>query len=117
MSKPVEIPNIFYDFGKWTLNESSKTALEQLGKLLDDNPNITIELGAHTDMVGDANANLLLSKRRAQAVVDYLTQKGYDVDRLVAKGYGESKPVVVSEVMIADTVIVGKVPETYLNMQ
>lgn len=97
MSKPVEIPNIFYDFGKWTLNESSKTALEQLGKLLDDNPNITIELGAHTDMVGDANANMLLSKRRAQAVVDYLTQKGYDVDRLVARGYGESKPMVVTE--------------------
>jgi peptidoglycan-associated lipoprotein len=48
-------------------------------------------------MVGDDNANLLLSKRRAQAVVDYLTQKGYDVDRLVAKGYGESKPVVVTE--------------------
>lgn len=97
MSKPVEIPNIYYDLGKWTLNNSSKTALEELGKLLDDNPNITIELGAHTDMVGDANANMLLSKRRAQAVVDYLTQKGYDVDRLVAKGYGESKPVVVTE--------------------
>ena len=97
MSRPVEIPNIFYDFGKWTLNESSKTALEELGKLLEDNPNITIELGAHTDMVGDANANLTLSKRRAQAVVDYLTQKGYDVDRLVAKGYGESMPVVVNE--------------------
>lgn len=97
MSKPVEIPNIYYDLGKWTLNEASKSALEQLGKLLDDNPNITIELGAHTDMVGDANANLQLSKRRAQAVVDYLAQKGYDVDRLVAQGYGESKPVVVTE--------------------
>ncbi len=97
MNRPVEIPNIFYDFGKWTLNESSKTALEELGKLLEDNPNITIELGAHTDMVGDANANLILSKRRAQAVVDYLTQKGYDLDRLVAKGYGESMPVVVNE--------------------
>ena len=71
--------------------------MEQLGKLLDDNPNITIELGAHTDMVGDANANLQLSKRRAQAVVDYLAQRGYDVDRLVAKGYGESVPVVVTE--------------------
>lgn len=97
MSGPVEVPNIYYDLGKWTLNEASKSALEQLGKLLDDNPNITIELGAHTDMVGDANANLHLSKRRAQAVVDYLAQKGYDVDRLVAQGYGESKPVVVTE--------------------
>lgn len=101
MSKPVEIPNIYYDLGKWTLNESSKDALEQLGKMLDDNPNITIELGAHTDMVGDANANMTLSKRRAQAVVDYLTQKGYDVDRLVAKGYGETKPVVVNETIAA----------------
>ncbi|MCQ2959781.1 MAG: OmpA family protein [Bacteroidales bacterium] len=97
MSKPVEIPNIYYDAGKWTLNDASKAALEQLGKLLEDNPNITIELGAHTDMVGDANVNLQLSKRRAQAVVDYLAQKGYDVDRLVAQGYGESKPVVVTE--------------------
>lgn len=97
MSKPVEIPNIFYESGKWTLNESSKDALEQLGKLLDDNPNITIELGAHTDMIGDANGNMQLSKRRAQSVVDYLAKKGYDIDRLVAQGYGESKPVVVTE--------------------
>lgn len=97
MSKPVEIPNIFYDFGKWTLNESSKQALEELGRLLEDNPNITIELGAHTDMVGDSIANLNLSKKRAQSVVDYLTQQGYDADRLVAKGFGESKPVTVNE--------------------
>lgn len=97
MSKPVEIPNIFYDFGKWTLNESSKQALEELGKLLEDNPNITIELGAHTDMVGDSTANLLLSKKRAQAVCDYLLQQGYDADRFVAKGFGESKPVTVTE--------------------
>jgi peptidoglycan-associated lipoprotein len=91
MSKPVEIPNIFYDFGKWTLNETSKQALEELGKLLQDNPNITIELGAHTDMVGDSTANLLLSKRRAQSVIEYLTQQGYDPERLVARGFGRKQ--------------------------
>ncbi|OQA98635.1 MAG: Outer membrane protein A precursor [Bacteroidetes bacterium ADurb.Bin217] len=97
MSKPVEIPNIFYDFGKWTLNESSKQALEELAKLLEDNPNITIEIGAHTDMVGDSTANMNLSKKRAQAIIDYLTQQGYDSERLVARGFGESRPVTVTE--------------------
>ncbi len=97
MNKPVEIPNIFYDFGKWTLNESSKQALEELSKLLEDNPNITIEIGAHTDMVGDSIANMNLSKKRAQAIIDYLSQQGYDSERLVAKGFGESRPVTVTE--------------------
>jgi len=97
MNKPVEIPNIFYDFGKWTLNESSKQALEELSKLLEDNPNITIEIGAHTDMVGDSTANMNLSKKRAQAIIDYLSQQGYDSERLVAKGFGESRPVTVTE--------------------
>jgi len=97
MSKPVEIPNIFYESGKWTLNESSKEALEKLGKLLQDNPNVTIELGAHTDMIGDSKGNLNLSKKRAQSVVTYLNEKGYDPDRLIAKGYGEDMPVVVTD--------------------
>lgn len=97
MSKPVEIPNIFYDFGKWTLNESSKDALVELAELLEDNPNITIELGAHTDMVGDSLSNMILSQKRAKSVIDYLNEKGYDPDRLVAKGYGENVPVVANE--------------------
>ncbi len=97
MAKPVEVPNIFYESGKWNLNEESKKATVELGKLLDDNPNITIEIGAHTDMVGDAMGNLNLSKRRAQSVVDYLLQQGYDSDRIVAQGFGSTRPVVVSD--------------------
>jgi len=93
----VEIPNIFYDFGKWTLNEHSKAALIELAELLEDNPNITIELGSHTDMVGDSLSNMLLSKKRAQSVIDYLYEKGYDPDRLIAKGYGENVPVVIND--------------------
>ncbi|MBK8806360.1 MAG: OmpA family protein [Bacteroidales bacterium] len=107
ISKAVEIPNIFYDFGKWTLNESSKTALEELAQLLEDNPNITIEMGAHTDMVGDSAANMKLSIKRAESVVSYLKEKGYDSDRLVARGYGENRPVAVDEKLaLTDTIFV-----------
>jgi len=97
MSEPVEIPNVFYDFGKWELNETSKKALIELMKLLEDNPNITIELGSHTDMVGDSIKNMDLSMKRAKSIINYLNEKGYDPDRLIAKGYGESKPVIVDE--------------------
>lgn len=97
MAKPMEVPNIFYESGKWDLNEESKKATDELGKLLDDNPNITIEIGAHTDMIGDPEANMNLSKRRAQSVVNYLLQQGYDSERIVARGFGQSRPVVVSE--------------------
>lgn len=102
MSKPVEIPNIFYDFGKWTLNDASKEALLELAALLEDNPNITIELGAHTDMVGDSLSNMVLSQKRAKSVIEYLNEKGYDPDRLVAKGYGENVPVVVDESLASE---------------
>jgi len=97
MSKPIEIPNIFYESGQWTLNDESKKALRMLSKLLSDNPNVTIELGAHTDMVGDEAANMKLSRLRAQAIVDYLKEHDYDPERFVARGYGESMPMQVTE--------------------
>jgi len=100
-SEPVEIPNVFYDFGKWDLNESSKNALSEISRLLEDNPNVTIELGSHTDMIGDSVKNMLLSIKRAQSIIDYLDSKGYDPERLIAKGYGESRPVVIDESLAA----------------
>jgi len=99
MDKPVEIPNIFYASGSAELNESSKEALEELAKILEDNPNIIMEIGAHTDMVGDSVYNMNLSQRRAKSVIDYLNAKGYDLDRLVSKGYGENIPVTVNEII------------------
>ncbi|MDR2804494.1 MAG: OmpA family protein, partial [Dysgonamonadaceae bacterium] len=72
ISKPVLIEDIFYDFNKATLRAESKKALDELGALLDDNPNVTIELSAHTDRVGSDLYNETLSQRRAQSVVDYL---------------------------------------------
>ena len=99
ISKPVTMSNIFYEFGKWTLTSDSEQGLNELVKLLNDNPNITIELAAHTDMVGQNDANKELSMRRAQSVVDYLIQHGIKADRLTPVGYGEDKPVVVDEAL------------------
>ena len=98
---PIKLENTFYDFGKWDLTEDSKIELEKLVKILNDNPNITIELGAHTDMVGDENSNKILSQKRAQSVVDFLISKNIKKDRLTAKGYGESVPQVVTKQIAA----------------
>ena len=97
LSRPVKMDNIFYEFGKWTLTADSETGLLGLVKILQDNPNIAIELSAHTDMVGNEASNRELSQKRAQSVVDYLIKAGIDKGRLTPVGYGESKPVVVSE--------------------
>ena len=96
ISKPVKMDNIFYEFGKWTLTEDSEAGLNSLVKILNDNPNIVIELSAHTDMVGNDKTNMDLSQKRAQSVVNYLINAGIDKERLQAKGYGKTQPVVVS---------------------
>ena len=92
ISAPVLIDNIFYDFDKATLRPESQTALDKLVKLLNDNPNVTIELSAHTDYKGSDQYNERLSQRRAESVVNYLIDHGIAADRLTPKGYGEGKP-------------------------
>ena len=92
ISAPVLIENIFYDFNKATLRPESKQALDQLVQLLNENPNITIELSAHTDCRGSEIYNEQLSQRRAESVVAYLISHGIATDRLTPKGYGESNP-------------------------
>ena len=99
ITKPVVIENIFYDFDKATLRPESKTALDEMIKMLNDNPNVTIELGAHTDRKGTDKYNEGLAQRRAQSVVDYLIAGGIAPDRLEAKGYGESVPKVINKKM------------------
>ena len=94
ISKPVTMDNIFYEFGKWDLTPASETGLAALVKLLSDNPNITIELSAHTDYIGNDAANKELSAKRAQSVVNYLISHGIERERLTPVGYGEEKPVV-----------------------
>lgn len=92
ISAPVLIDNIFYAFDKATLLPESKTALDSLILMLNENPNITIELSAHTDYRGAEDYNKKLSQKRAESVVKYLINHGIAADRLTAVGYGEEKP-------------------------
>lgn len=92
ISAPTLIDNIFYDFDKATLRDSSKTALDKLVALLKENPHVTIELSAHCDYKGSAEYNKRLSQRRAEAVVAYLIAHGIAADRLTPVGYGKERP-------------------------
>lgn len=90
--KPQVVENIFYDFDKASLRPESKEALDEMAQMLRDNPNVTIEMGAHTDRKGTEEYNVGLSNRRAKSVVDYLVAAGISPDRLTWKGYGETVP-------------------------
>ena len=92
ISAPVLIDNIFYAFDKATLLPESKNALDSLILMLNENPNITIELSAHTDYRGAEAYNKKLSQKRAESVVNYLINHGIAPDRLTPVGYGEEKP-------------------------
>lgn len=100
-TKPVVLENIFYDFDRATLRIESKEELDGLIQLLNDNPNIAIELSAHTDRKGSDEYNNNLSLRRAQSVVSYLSSNGIDMKRLSAVGHGKAIPKIVSK-SIAD---------------
>jgi outer membrane protein OmpA-like peptidoglycan-associated protein/tetratricopeptide (TPR) repeat protein len=93
VDKPVVINNIFYDFNKATLRVQSQIVLNDLVKILIDNPKIKVELSSHTDSFGTDPYNITLSQERAQACVDYIISKGIDPERIFAKGYGKSKPI------------------------
>lgn len=97
IAKTIRVDNIFFDFNQATLRPESKGALDYLIMLLTENPNITIELSSHTDIIGSEAYNLDLSNRRAKSVVDYLIDAGMSADRLTPKGYGKSVPVVVDD--------------------
>ena len=101
MTHPVLLENIFYEFDKATLTEESTASLDSLITLLNDNPNVTIELGAHCDYKGSESYNERLSQRRAESVVNYLINGGIAADRLVPKGYGESAPKVLRKKLAA----------------
>lgn len=95
ITAPVLIDNIFYDFDKATLRPESASALDELVVLLKENPNVTIELSAHTDYKGSAEYNKRLSQRRAESVVKYLTEHGIENERLTPVGYGKEMPKMI----------------------
>lgn len=92
ITRPVLIDNIFYEFGKAKLTAESSASLDELKEMLEQNPNITIELSAHCDFRGSDTFNEKLSQARAEAAVEYLISKGIEKERLTPVGYGESKP-------------------------
>lgn len=92
ITAPVLIDNIFYDLDKYTLRPESKQALDELVKLLNENPNVTIELSAHCDYRGTPEYNKILAQHRANAVVQYIIEAGIAPQRLTPVGYGKEKP-------------------------
>ncbi len=92
ISAPVVVDNVFYDFDKADIREESTVALDKLVALLNDNPNITIELSAHCDFRGPDAYNKRLSQARAESCVNYLIAHGIAKERLTPVGYGEEKP-------------------------
>ncbi|MBD5250113.1 MAG: OmpA family protein [Barnesiella sp.] len=97
VNKPNILENIFYDYDKATLRPESKSALDELVGLLNDNPNITVEMASHTDRHGSEEYNIDLSGRRAKSVIDYLIEAGIAPDRLQFQGYGKSRPKVITK--------------------
>ena len=95
ITAPVLIRNVFYEFDSASLTENSTEALDSLVALLNENPNVTIELSAHCDYRGNDQYNERLSQRRAESVVNYLIAHGIAADRLTPKGYGENRPKIV----------------------
>lgn len=95
ITAPVLVDNVFYAFDSAELTDSSTLALDSLVILMEDNPNITIELSSHCDYRGNDAYNERLSQRRAESVVNYLIAHGVAMDRLTPIGYGEKRPKVI----------------------
>jgi peptidoglycan-associated lipoprotein len=93
LNKIFVLDNIYYNYNRAEIRQDAAKELDKLVQLLVDNPEIKIELSSHTDSVGTVEYNIDLSQRRAESAVNYITQHGIAATRLVAKGYGESRPI------------------------
>jgi outer membrane protein OmpA-like peptidoglycan-associated protein len=94
--KEIVIKDIFYDFDKATLKSESEVELNKLVYLLENNPNIKVEISSYTDSRGPDDYNMRLSQARAESVVKYLVKQGISKERLVSKGYGETNPLIAN---------------------
>lgn len=93
----IVLKNIFFDYGKETLRETSYPELDRLVALLNSYPNMTIEIGGHTDNYGSLKLNTDLSEARAKSVVDYLVEKGISKTRMTYKGYAYLQPIATND--------------------
>lgn len=87
------VGKIRFESGKSDIDRDSRGLMDRLVEVALRCPNATIEIGGHTDSDGDEAANMQLSQRRAQAVLDYMLRAGLSRDRLVASGYGQTQPL------------------------
>lgn len=97
LTSPVLLRNVFYAYKSAEILDSSTVALDSLISLLNENPNITIELSSHCDYRASNAYNLGLSQRRAESVVNYLVEHGIERQRLTPVGYGEERPKVITK--------------------
>lgn len=93
VGESVVLKNIFFETNDFSLKDESKAELEKLKTFLTSNKDVKIEIGGHTDNVGDKKYNQTLSEKRAKAVYDHLVAAGIDPGHLSYKGYGDSKPI------------------------
>jgi len=94
IEKPIVLNNIYYDLDKANIRPDAEPVLDSLVMIMNDNPDIFIELGSHTDARQTDAYNMDLSQRRALSAVRYIIGKGIDTDRITAKGYGESQLII-----------------------
>ncbi|CAH0996102.1 Peptidoglycan-associated lipoprotein [Emticicia aquatica] len=94
VGKTFRVDNIYYDLDKWDIRPDAATELNKLVQTLNDNPQIKIELGSHTDARATEVYNLRLSQKRAESAINYIVSKGVARERLSAKGYGESELII-----------------------
>jgi outer membrane protein OmpA-like peptidoglycan-associated protein len=93
LNKIFVLENIYYEYNEYFITKVAGKELDKLAQILTDNPEIKIELSSHTDSVATVEYNQDLSQKRAQSAVNYLIQRGISPDRMVAKGYGELRPI------------------------
>ena len=93
LAKVIEIDPIYFDLGKYKIRKDAAEELDKVVQIMNDNPNIIIELGAYTDARGSKRSNQTLSDKRAKASVDYIRSRIENPNRITGKGYGESKLV------------------------
>lgn len=94
IDKPIVLENIYYDLDKFFIREDAKPVLDSLVTLMEDNPEIFVELGSHTDARAPDDYNMELSRKRALSAVEYIISKGIAAERITAKGYGETQLII-----------------------
>ena len=91
LAKTLNISMIYFDLGKWNITDKAAAELDKILAVMQEYPNMKIDIRSHTDSRSSAQSNMVLSDKRAKSIMAWLTAKGIASDRLKGKGYGESR--------------------------